>query len=108
MWEFWSERKAAVEITYVAAYHFSVDLTVDISCPHYDLLVKYCNCFSLGYRVLKSGVIVTRQGKSGNVERVVEIRCTQDEAKLLLDLAKSVCPEAVPEIEKSISTLREL
>jgi len=85
-----------------------VDLTVDISCPNYDLLIKYCNCFSLGYRILKSGVIVTRRGKSGHIERVVEIHCTEDEAKLLLDLAKSVCPEAVPEIEKSINPFREL
>ena len=85
-----------------------MDLTVEISCPHYDLLLKYCNCFSLGYRVLKSGEIVVRPNKEGRIERVVAIRCTEDDAKLLLDLARSVCPEAAVEIENSISLLREL
>ena len=85
-----------------------MDLTVDISCAHFDLLLKYCNPFSLGYRVLKSGILVPQRYENGHVERLVQIRCTEEEAKMLLDLARSICPEAVPGIEKSIGVLREL
>jgi hypothetical protein len=85
----------------------SVEPNIEISRPHYGLLVKYCNVFSRGYMILKGGVTIRRHRKDGSAERVVVIRRSEDEARLLVDLAKSACPDAVPAMEKAIGVLRE-
>jgi len=82
-------------------------LTINISLRNYDRLSDRCEHLTQAYSVLKSGVLV-RRPKDDHFERVIEIHCSEDEAKALIALAKSVCREAIPEIEKSINTLREL
>lgn len=82
-------------------------LTINISLPNYDRLSDRCEHLTQAYSVLKSGVVI-RRPKDDRFERLVEIRCSEDEAQALINLAKSVCRDAIPEIEKSIDTLREL
>ena len=82
-----------------------MNVTVEISCPSYDLLVKNSSVLSRHYRVLKRGFSVRGRNKNGEIDRIVVIRCTEDEARALLELATSVSPDAVSEIKKSMNAL---
>jgi hypothetical protein len=77
-----------------------------MSLPQYDQFFALCDPPSREYAILKNGVIV-RRPKEDHFERVMEIDCTVEEAKLLLDLATQCYPAVVPNIEKALAAPRD-
>jgi hypothetical protein len=82
--------------------------TVLIRLPpeHYELLVAACDITSPEYTILKNNIVPRQQGTEA--PPMVEILCDMDEAKLLLEAAKSAYPEAVPFIEDAMSVAPEV
>jgi hypothetical protein len=82
--------------------------TVLIRLPpeHYDLFVAACEITSPEYTILKNNIVARHQSSEG--PPMVEILCTMDEAKLLLEAARRVYPEAVPFIEDAMSVAPEV
>jgi hypothetical protein len=76
-----------------------IELPLDI----YDHFVGCCDPESSETSILKNGTIV-RRPKGDHYERIAEISCQPDEAKILLATATTVCPKAVPFIEKALAT----
>jgi hypothetical protein len=76
-----------------------VETIIEMFLDRYDAFVDKCDQSSRDYEILKNGVII-RRPKEDHFERIVEIRCSVQEAKGLLDLAKQVLPDAVQDIEK--------
>lgn len=84
----------------------SVKVLIEMSLPRYDRFVDRCDPASREYALLKNGVIV-RRPKQDHFERIVEIQCTLDEAQTVLDVAKQIYPDAVPDIEKGLAAPRD-
>jgi len=82
--------------------------TVLIRLPpeHYDLFAAACDITSPEYTILKNNIVPRQQ--STEEPPMVEILCDMDEAKLLLEAARSVYPEAVPFIEDAMSVAPEV
>ena len=78
---------------------------VEIPLDHYDRFIDQCDEASPCYTILKNGIIV-RQPKADHFERVVEIECSVEKAKLLLDKAKRAYRQALPYIEKALAPAR--
>jgi hypothetical protein len=83
-------------------YFHGVKALIEMSLGHCDGFVERCDPRSREYAVLKSGLIV-RRPKAGHFERIVEIECLLEEAKALLDLAKQIYPDIIPDIEKALA-----
>jgi hypothetical protein len=81
-------------------------VVIEMSLPYYDRFLFRCDPGSREYAVLKNGIIV-RRPKVAHFERIVEIDCTVEEARVLLDLAKQLYPPVVPDIEKAIAVPRD-
>ncbi len=71
---------------------------IEFSTEHYDSLLKRANENSPVYFRLKNAV-KTR-------DNTVAVLCNEDEAAMLLQVAKHFCPDAVPQIEKAIRLAR--
>ena len=82
--------------------------TVLIRLPleHYDLFAGACEITSAEYTILKNNIVARHQ--SSEEPLMVEILCDMDEAKLLLEAARRVYPEAVPFIEDAMSVAPEV
>ena len=81
-------------------------VVIEMSLQHYDRFLFRCDPGSREHALLKNGVIV-RRPKADHFERIVEVDCTVEEAKALLDLAKQLYPAVVPDIEKAIAAPRD-
>lgn len=81
-------------------------ITIELTLQHYDRFLSWCSPNSREHAVLKNGVIV-RRPKGDRFERIMEIDCTVEDAKALLELAKQLCPIVVPDIRKALDTPRD-
>jgi hypothetical protein len=83
-----------------------VRVVIEMSLRNYDSFLFRCDPGSREHALLKNGVIV-RRPKQDHFERIVQIDCTVEEAKALLDVAKQLCPAVVADIEKAIAAPRD-
>jgi len=79
---------------------------IQLPPEHYDLFVAACDITSPEYTVLKNNIVATLQ--SSEEPPTVDILCDLDEAKLLLETAKGLYPEAAPFIEDALSVTPEV
>jgi hypothetical protein len=79
-----------------------VNVVIEMSLQQYDRFLDRCDPTTRVHALLKNGVIV-RRPKGDHFERIVEIHCNLDEAKLLRDSAKQIYPGVVPTIERAIA-----
>ena len=79
---------------------------IQLPPEHYDLFVAACDITSPEYTVLKNNIVATEQ--SSEEPPTVDILCDFDEAKLLLETAKRVYPDADPFIEDALSVAPEV
>ena len=79
---------------------------IQLPPEHYDLFVAACDITSPEYTVLKNNIVATLQ--SSEEPPTVDILCDLDEAKLLLETAKRLYPEAAPFIEDALSVTPEV
>ena len=73
---------------------------IEFSIEHWEALLKRATEDSPLYSRLKNAA-KTEAG-------TIEVLCDLDEAEMLLHMAKSFCPEAVPEIEKAIRLVQRV
>ena len=78
---------------------------LEISSEHYDRLLSGVSEKSSLYGVLKNGVVI-QAAKSRTGSKMVEILCDKFHARMLRALAKTLSPQAVPQIEKAIRLSR--
>jgi hypothetical protein len=69
-------------------------LLIELSIDHYESLLKRATEDSPLYFRLKNAVKTEA--------KTIAVLCDLDEAKMLLQVAKHFCPDAVPQIEKAI------
>ena len=81
-------------------------LTIQLPPEHYDLFVAACEITSPEYTILKNNIAARHQ--SSDEQPTVEIMCDMDEAKLLLETARRLYPEAVRFIEDALSVAPEV
>jgi hypothetical protein len=81
-------------------------VVIQLPAEHYDLFVAACDITSPEYTILKNNLVARHQ--SPDEQPTVEILCDMDEAKLLLETAQRVYPEAVPFIEDALSVAPEV
>jgi hypothetical protein len=81
-------------------------LLIQLPPEHYDLFVAACEITSPEYTILKNNIVARDQ--SSDEPPMVEILCHMAEAKLLLEAARRVYPEAVPFIEDALSVEAEV
>ena len=79
---------------------------IQLPPEHYDLFVAACNITSPEYTVLKNNIVATSQ--NSEEPPTVDILCDLVEAKLLLETAKRLYPEAAPFIEDALSVAPEV
>jgi hypothetical protein len=79
---------------------------IQLPPEHYDLFVAACEITSPEYTILKNNIVARHQ--SSEDQPTVAIMCDMDEAKLLLETAKRLYPEAVPFIEDALSVAPEV
>ena len=79
---------------------------IQLPPEHYDLFVAACEITSPEYTILKNNIAARHQ--NSDEQPTVEIMCDLDEAKLLLEAARRVYPEAVPFIEDALSVAPEV
>jgi hypothetical protein len=72
-----------------------VNIVIELPPNLYDGFVDKCDPSSREYELLKNGIIV-RRPKGEHYERLIEINCKIEQGKRLLDLARQICPLAVP------------
>jgi hypothetical protein len=80
-----------------------MDLLLSIPLRRYDSLMERVEPTSRAHEILINGFI-ERQAKDGHFVRTFELLCKQEEAEMLLDLAKRVCPDAVQDIARAINS----
>jgi hypothetical protein len=78
-------------------------VTIEMPLAAYDRFIEQCETTSREYGILKNGLII-RQKKENQLERFVRIDCTLEDAEKLLSLANKVCPDAVGDIARGITT----
>ena len=79
-----------------------VNVVIEMSLQQYDRFLDRCDPTTRVHALLKNGVIV-RRPKGDHFERIVEIHCNLDEAKLLRDSAKQIYPGVILTIERAIA-----
>ena len=79
---------------------------IQLPPEHYDLFVAACEITSPEYTTLKNNIVARYQ--SSEEPPMIEIMCDMDEAKLLLETARRLYPEAVPFIEDAMSVAPEV
>ena len=80
-----------------------MSVTIEIPLNHFDSFVGRCDPVSDDCAVLKTGVII-RRPKADHFERVVEIRCTIEEARELLNAAAFFYPDVLTYIQDALAT----
>jgi hypothetical protein len=70
-------------------------VSVQIPIRQYDIFVKTINPSSWAAEILKNAGY-HRETKNGRFERTMEISCSADELKMLVQLATRHCPEVAP------------
>ena len=83
-----------------------MDVVIEMSLPIHNGFLKKCGPECPEYETLKNGMIL-RRPEEDEFERIVQIRCDLERAKILLDLAAEIYPDAVPDIEKAIAAPRD-
>ena len=73
---------------------------IALSLEHYGALLKGAAETSPLYAILKNGVKTQAE--------TIAILCELDEAEMLRHLAKSFCPDAVPQIENAIRVAQRI
>jgi hypothetical protein len=53
------------------------------------------------YSIIKNGVII--EAPPGSKRRVIQIVCEKDDAERLLDVVKTLCPDAFEDVRGSIT-----
>ena len=81
-------------------------LLIRLPPEHYDLFVAACEITSPEYTILKNNIVARHQ--SSDEQPTVDILCEMEEAKLLLETARRLYPEAVPFIEDALSVAPEV
>jgi len=79
---------------------------IQLPPEHYELFAAACEITSPEYTILKNNIAASHQ--NSEEPPTVEILCDMDEAKLLLETAKRLYPEAVPFIEDALSVAPEV
>lgn len=72
-----------------------MQVSIHIPIPQYDNFAKSINPTSRAAEILKNASY-HRESKNGHFERTMEIWCTSDELKMLVQLATQYCPEVAP------------
>jgi hypothetical protein len=83
-----------------------MSMTIDISSAHYYRLLLRFEPPSREYAIMRNDVVV-KETNGCNAPPKVMFRCELEEARMILELARRLCPEAVPEIAKAIVLARE-
>jgi hypothetical protein len=81
-------------------------LLIRLPSEHYDLFVAGCEITSPEYTILKNNIVARHQ--NSDEQPTVEIMCDMEEAKLLLETARRLYPEAVPFIEDAMNVAPEV
>jgi hypothetical protein len=84
-----------------------VRIFVDILPGHYNRIAVLAGRESRLFSVLMNGVIVYDRGTEPP-RKLVKVLCEKSDAEMLLDAAKTLCPEATAQMEKSIALHREI
>ena len=79
---------------------------IQLPPEHYDVFVAACEITSPEYTILKNNIVARHQ--SSEEPPMIEIMCDMDEAKLLLETARRLYPEAVPFLEDAMSVAPEV
>jgi len=79
-----------------------VKLLLDISAEHFERILGQITEQSRLHSILMNSIVVYDH-QDGLRKKVVKILCKASDADKLLDAAKTLCPEAAVEIEKSIA-----
>jgi hypothetical protein len=66
---------------------------IELSTEHYDALLK---------GAAENFALYSRLTNAVKTQKTIAILCELDEAEMLLYMAKTFCPDAIPEIEKAI------
>ena len=82
-------------------------ILVDISLEYYEQMVNRVAEHSRLHSILMNGVVV-HDYQTGVRRRVVKILCNKSDAEMLRDATKTLCPEALPEMEESIKRASEI
>jgi hypothetical protein len=77
-------------------------MIIELSLDHYNGFLEKCDTSSRKYEILKNSIIV-RRPVGGHYERILEIRCDEPEAQMLLAIARRLYPDAVSAIEKALA-----
>ena len=80
---------------------------ITFTLPHYDVLLDNVDRSSRAHAILRNGCIERQQNGDEHVERTMKILCDVEEARLLLGLAKQLCPDAAAPIARAITFARE-
>jgi len=75
---------------------------IEIPLAHYDRFLAKCDEKSCPEFAILKHATFNRRAKGDRFLRTMQIHCEIAEAKRLLNLAATLCPDAVPEIEKAI------
>jgi hypothetical protein len=75
-------------------------ILIEMTPENYDRFLSKLSEASAPYTLLKNGIVT---GGSAKENRIIEIACEMFEAKMLLNAAKMLCPEAALEIEKGVT-----
>jgi hypothetical protein len=78
-----------------------MQIAIEISAEHYSRFLAGLSQESRARGVLKKGVMLEHPQHRGR--RIVKIVCEKSDAEMLLRIARTVCQEAVPDIEKGIA-----
>jgi hypothetical protein len=78
-------------------------MKVMIELPYeaYDQLRNKCDPSSPEFILLINGCIEAR-AESAHIMAIVQMLCEKEQAIRLLDLATSLCPDAIPAIKRSL------
>jgi hypothetical protein len=81
----------------------AMKILIEMTPENYDRFLSKLSKASAPYTLLKNGVVT---GGSAKQNRIIEIACEVTEAKMLLEVARMLCPEAALEIDKGVTLAR--
>jgi hypothetical protein len=81
----------------------AMKILIEMTPENYDRFLSKLSEASAPYTLLKNGVVT---GGSAKENRIIEIACEMFEAKMLLNIAQILCPEAALEIDKGVTLAR--
>ena len=84
----------------------AVYLTIAMPLNHYDGFMKKLDASSRACEIMKNAV-VERTEQDGQFVRTARILCEKGEVEMLLDHAKRLYPDALPDIRKAVDAAGE-